>query len=326
MRLIWTLAFVLGTSVPWGSLDAQNLIDVWLDVDPAIGFGEVDDGVTMVQAFHSPELRLRGVSVVFGNSTLSSGVNVAVNLVRSFGPEDMEVYRGAASPEEFGAETDAVRAMAQALRVQPMTILALGPVTNVGTLVRNHPELHDRIEQIVVVAGRRPGQRFITTDQSRQNFPRDFNFESDVPAMQAILDTGIRLVMAPWEVSSQVWISRSDLESIRTQSLSAFYIWANTHHWLDSWVERRGVAAFNPYDALAVGYLTHPELIQGTEMDVEIELGPDERATPEELAAGRTKPYLHVREADRPARPALYLHTPSDDFRVMLLDRLVGPP
>jgi len=300
-------------------------INVWLDVDPANGVGEIDDGVMMLQAFHSPELKVRGVSIVFGNAPLRYAINAGYNVVKTFGPEGMEVHSGAASGEDFGKENDAVRAMAAALREAPMTIVAVGPVTNVGTLVKLHPELNERIESIIVVAGRRPGQKFITTQASRATYPRDFNFESDVPAMQAILDTNIKFVMAPWEVSSKVWITREDIESLRSRSLAGEYLYLTSQHWLRSWETRRGVAAFNPYDTLAVGWLTHPQLIEGALVDVSIEIGADERATQEERAAGATKPYLLMHERKEPTRPAIYLHTPKLGFKPMLLDRVAGP-
>ena len=39
---------------------------VWIDTDPSMqrGAHEVDDGFALLQAFHSPELRIRGVSIV----------------------------------------------------------------------------------------------------------------------------------------------------------------------------------------------------------------------------------------------------------------------
>lgn len=300
---------------------AGGPVDVWLDVDPANNVGEIDDGLTMIQAFHSPELRVRGVSVVFGNAPLRYAVAAAINVVRAFGPEGMEIHTGAASGEEFGEDNDAVRAMAAALRERPMTILALGPVTNVGTLVRLHPELAGRIEAIFVVAGRRPGQRFINTELGRDTFPRDFNFEMDVPAMQAILDTGIPLVLAPWEVSSHVWVTGRELAALSRTGPPGAYIHATSQHWLHSWRERRGVDAFNPYDTLAVGWLTHPGLIEAMPVTVRIQEDVDERDP------SRTKSYLLVRpEVGSSGRGATYLYRAKPGFKRVLLERLAGPP
>ena len=51
--------------------------------------------------------------------------------------------------------TQATQALANLLQEQRVTILALGPLTNIATLLVHHPELRDRIAQVVAVAGRR---------------------------------------------------------------------------------------------------------------------------------------------------------------------------
>src|SRR5438046_2449945 len=112
-------------------------IPVWIDTDPAIGEPErdVDDGLALVQAFHSPELQIRGVSVVFGNAPLDRGFPIAQRLVSRYGPPRLKVFRGAANAIDLSKETDASRALAAALRAGPLAILALGPVTNVATVL-----------------------------------------------------------------------------------------------------------------------------------------------------------------------------------------------
>jgi len=66
---------------------------VWIDTDPAVGEPDrdVDDGLALVQAFRSPELDIRGVSVVFGNAPLDRGLPIARRLVRDFGPPRLRV-------------------------------------------------------------------------------------------------------------------------------------------------------------------------------------------------------------------------------------------
>src|SRR5262245_58666785 len=158
---------------------APSRVAVWIDTDPAIGEPErdVDDGLALVQAFHSPELDIRGVSVVFGNAPLDRGLPIAQRLVHDFGPHALKVFGGAAAATDRSHETDASRALAAALRTgPPLTILALGPVTNIATVLAKHPELSSRITRLIAVAGRRPGQRF-TTGTTNPNGHRDFNFE-----------------------------------------------------------------------------------------------------------------------------------------------------
>lgn len=297
--------------------------DVWLDVDVATGMPnrDVDDGLAMIQAFNSPELTIRGVSAVFGNSPLDKGVPIAREIVAKFGPKGVYVHPGAASLDDFGKVTDAVRAMAVSLRAKPMHILALGPVTNVGTLVQKHPELHDRIESIVMVAARRPGQRFTYPEHTGPPF-RDFNFENDPAAMKAILETDIPLVFAPWEVSSHVWLTQKDLDWLAKEGGSGVWITEKSLGWLEMWETRLNLHGFNPFDTLAIGWMTHPELIQGMKVIARIEEGPDDTV---QTGAPRTKPYLLVEPTTDHRRRIVYTFRPAEQFKSILLQRLAGP-
>ena len=63
------------------------MIDVWIDTDPSIGvpLHEADDGFALVQAFHSPELRIRGISTTYGNAGLGTTDRIAREMARWFG-------------------------------------------------------------------------------------------------------------------------------------------------------------------------------------------------------------------------------------------------
>ena len=195
---------------------------VWIDTDPAIGEPErdVDDGLALVQAFRSPELDLRGVSVVFGNAELARGLPIARRLVKNYGPPGLRVFKGAAAASDLQEETEASRALAAALHTGPLTILALGPATNVATVLSKHPDLAARVVRVIAVAGRRPGQRF-TTGTTNPAGHRDFNFELDPKAFQVLLDSHVELVLAPFEIASKVWLDDADLDRLASSSSAA---------------------------------------------------------------------------------------------------------
>ena len=311
-----------------GASVAGGAAAVWLDVDPAMGLpqSEVDDGLAMLQAFASPELAIRGISVVFGNTALANGVPVAESLVADFGPEGLSVASGAASSEELGQSNEAVEALAAALRREPLTVFALGPVTNVASLVQLHPDVLGNIERIVMVAARRVGQSFRTGAPS--NTPhRDFNFELDAPAMQVLLDTEIELVFAPWEVSSKVWLRQADLDALAETGERGTFVASQVETWVQRWQDNLGVDGFNPFDTLAIGWLTHPEQIETIVADAWIESAEDD------VEPGQTKPYLYVEPVvagspDPPEgrRRVVYATAPTEDFKPTLLRRLAGTP
>ena len=72
---------------PAESGGAMTATAVWIDTDPSIRPGgyEVDDGFAMIQAFHSSELDIQGVSLVYGNAALDIEIPIGQELVRRFG-------------------------------------------------------------------------------------------------------------------------------------------------------------------------------------------------------------------------------------------------
>jgi hypothetical protein len=87
---------------------------IWIDTDPSVmpGGHEVDDGLALIQAFHSSEVLVRGVSIVFGNAELREAVPIAEKIIEQFGPKNLHPYPGAVSAEQLGIETPASRALA----------------------------------------------------------------------------------------------------------------------------------------------------------------------------------------------------------------------
>jgi pyrimidine-specific ribonucleoside hydrolase len=295
---------------------------VWIDTDPSISSGarEVDDGFALIQAFHSPELEIRGVSVVFGNAPFETAWPLGREIVQNYGPAHLPVYAGAANAEQLGVENDATRALAAALQREKLTILALGPVTNIATVLKNHPELSDRIAAIIAVAGRRPRQSFVTGTKPHTPF-RDFNFEMDAPGFQVLLDTNAQLVLAPWEVSSKVWLTNDDLNQLAAGKPSAQWLAAPGRDWLQMWQEKFGVDGFNPFDTLAIAYVTSPELLEWEDLPCAIQTLPDDRAPAGEKA--KNKPFLVVAQDLASKRTVRYCHTPKPAFKSDLMARLL---
>ncbi|QDU34095.1 Pyrimidine-specific ribonucleoside hydrolase RihB [Poriferisphaera corsica] len=277
-------------------------IQVWMDVDPANGIGEVDDGLMMIAGFSSERVDVRGVSVVFGNSPVVYGKAIGGNIVRAFGPEYLwseGVHVGAESDRDLGEETEAVKAMIAGLEGleadESMVVLATGPVTNVATVLLKRPDLQEKIQKIVVVAGRRPGQKLRSGEMDEIRFT-DLNFENDVEGMQVLLRSEVELVLVPWEVASQVWLTRDDLEKLRAEGGGrGIYIYATTQHWFDAWEKEFGAGkekGFNPFDTLALGYVVDPGMFETEEVVARVERGLSDMKG-EEM---KMKDYLTVRK------------------------------
>ena len=301
---------------------------VWIDTDPAIGEPErdVDDGLALVQAFHSPELEIKGVSVVFGNAALDRGLPIARTLVHDFGPKGLNVYAGAAAVADPPRPTEASEAIAAALRQSPMTILALGPMTNIATVLTRYPELRSRITRVIAVAGRRPGQRFTTGTTNAQGH-RDFNFELDPHAFQVLLDSQVDVVLAPFEISSKIWIESADLDRLAASaSPAARAIVPPAREWLSLWRKLFGVSGFNPFDTLAVAYAISADGFRCDRLAARIDTLADDVTEPgvQGVRVDR-KPYLlAAKELSGTRAHVTYCWAAPAGFKADLLARLGG--
>jgi pyrimidine-specific ribonucleoside hydrolase len=300
-------------------------VPVWIDTDPAVGVKDrdVDDGFALVQAFNSPEIAVRGVSVVFGNAPLAQAWPIGRRIVQRFGARGLTAYRGAASAAERGTETAASRALAAALRADPLVVFVLGPATNVATVLTNHPDLAPRIVRIVAVAGRRPGQRF-TTGTKNDAGHRDFNFEMDPNAFQVLLDSHVPLTLTPFEISSRVWITADDLTAFSRGPEAVRSMVGAARSWLALWERTFGVDGFNPFDTLAIARIVSPDLLTCEALPARIEERPDDVTEPRmQGASAARKPYLLASKELAPALPIEYCSTAAPAFKADLLQRLL---
>jgi inosine-uridine nucleoside N-ribohydrolase len=245
------------------SLNAAKL-STWIDTDPACGQGatnDVDDCWALMMALRSPELDLRGISTTFGNTKGETALQVAHQAIGHLGgAAQTPIYEGS---HDRGSPawklTQGSMAIASMLRREKLTIIAQGPLTNIATVIINHPDLVKNIDRIVIVAGKQPGDLFHPGQQWWFHF-RDFNIRKDTPAARIVLDSGIPLVLTPFELATNVTITRSDLDKLASGDKAARWLRQVSLPWMSFWEDHLHKPGFHPFDALAVGYVTMPEL------------------------------------------------------------------
>ena len=278
------------------------------------GGHEPDDGVAMVQAFHSPELRVAGVSVVFGNAPVDRGYAIARDIVGRFAPENVGVHKGSARAAPH--PTPASRALVAALEREPLTVLALGPATNVAAALRERPDLADRIETVVLVIGRRAGEA-LTFPGGGPNL-LDFNFELDPAAAKVVVGSGAPVVLAPFELAAKLPIDAKEWASVWDTPFGEFFR-RPIEDYLDWFGDNYGRRATYPFDSFAVSFLVAPELLRCDRTSVIVEDGPADGYAD----TGETKPWL-VRTDASGGWPVTWCHTPDPELKAELLRRLAG--
>ena len=245
-------------------------LPIWIDTDPACGqsaTSDVDDCWALMLALRSPELNIRGISTTFGNTKGETALQVARQVIRQLGGASRSnqtplIYQGShssGSPE--WKSTQASEAIAAILRQEKLMIIAQGPLTNIATVIINHPDVVRNVERIVMVAGKRPGNLFHPGEQWWFHF-RDFNIRKDTPAAKIVLDSGIPLILTPFELATKVTIMRSDLDKLGSGDEAAHWLRQASQSWMSFWEDHLHKQGFYPFDALAVGYVTMPELFK----------------------------------------------------------------
>lgn len=240
---------------------------IWLDTDAACGLGatdDVDDCWALLLALKSESLAIRGVSTVFGNVAENRAYPAARQFLERFayhtGKTAPPVYRGAAEAigEGKGTTSQAARALATALEREPLTVVALGPLTNVAALLRERPDMIPRVRSVIAIAGSRTGQRrFFFRDSGLLHF-HDLNFLKDPQAFDLVIKAGVPLALLPFEAAQQVRIGPQDLDALSGAGRPEAWLAESSLGWLDFWQTKLGEDGFHPFDSLAVGYAVDP--------------------------------------------------------------------
>lgn len=237
---------------------------VWLDTDLMIGLPErapreVDDGVTLMMALQHPDkINLVGISTI---TYADYGYETAQKLLRWYSRgKTIPVYKGSDKADDIGTENDATRALADALRKEKLTILAIGPLTNIATLLKNHPELASQIEEVVVCAGRTPGYSFKPGLEKIIVF--DYNFEKDVESFRTVLDAGVKMVLSGFECSVYLFLGKTDFEFLNNRFQGDKWVYDQLTPWALRGKKLFGIEGFIPYDVTPLGHITHPEFFK----------------------------------------------------------------
>jgi inosine-uridine nucleoside N-ribohydrolase len=239
---------------------------VWIDTDVSIGspFREVDDAFALVLAFHSPEIRITGLSTTYGNAPLGQTTRAARDLVQRFGRSaDLtvdHVFAGAGSASDLGRRSGASDALTAILQKQKVTYIALGPLTNLATFLQLHPKMANRIERVIFVGGQAPGVS-LAFGPTRSFHIHDANVFKDSAATGTVLRSNIPLTLVPTATGSHLLVDGADLRQLERSGGAGNYLSHESRIWLWFWTHFVKTNGGPIFDALAIVPMTRPELL-----------------------------------------------------------------
>jgi len=271
---------------------AQAKIPIILDTD--LG-DSIDDAMALAFALRSPELDVRAVTTVIDD--VESKTRLAWKMLGIFNRRDIPLAMGATEPlldpvmatssKEFDVLTrndtipDAARRRAVDLIVdtllqsrQKITVVAIGPLTNIALALKTDPRIKNNIERIVIMGG-----AYFTSQA-------EYNFKRDRTAAEIVFQSGVPITAVGLDVTSLGKLREKDLDMLRlaTDPTGQFIV-----RLLDLAEEETHEAHPTLHDPLAIAAIFRPDLVDFQPGIVNIPLSGGGQAIFKPQAASKTK-------------------------------------
>ena len=248
----------------------------------------VDDALALILAFHSPELDVKAVTGVNGNVPLEQvfkNIQRVLSLIR---PKDKPlIAKGADRPlkgkplyahsvhgqdglggarinREEGKEWwqfyagPADELITKMARQDPgeVTLIAIGPLTNLALAVKKNPEGMGKLKDIVIMGGA------VRTGGNITPYA-EFNVFSDPLAAKIVLESGLPITLVPLDVTHRVSLTPRWMEERVNPINNSFSRFAVEATGYDSTTHQfRNKELIHLHDPLAVGVVIDPDLVK----------------------------------------------------------------
>lgn len=265
---------------------------VILDTDPGI-----DDGMAIAFALAHPHIELLALTTVFGNVNIDKATRNAQYVLDVFGATDVAVVKGASVPVEQTPlphaefvhgedgigncypdtpvtlnaaaahatlhEMSAADYIVDQARANPggITLVAVGPLTNVALALEKEPNLPSMVKQLVVMGG--------AVDEPGNVTPlAEANFFNDPHAADRLLEHEWPMVVVGLDVTHKVMITDAHLAKLRDEAgQTGDFLWRSSRFYIDFYSSKGAAKDENArqcamHDAAALVYLVEPDAFE----------------------------------------------------------------
>lgn len=256
-------------------------IPIIIDTDPGH-----DDALAIMFAVKSEIFDIKAITSVAGNSTIENTTRNARYILNLLDREDIPVYSGSAKPlvrelikavvhgksglegidpkNESNLTNDAVDKIIKIVKEnENITLVTLGPLTNIARAIEKDKEVMKRVKQIVIMGGaiKVPGNK---------NRVAEFNIFVDPDAANIVFKFPVKKFLVPLDACNHVQLQLEDFEKLSGTSLYE-PITAMMKPYIENIFKDEGIKAALMYDPLTVYYLFNPDVYKVKEYDLKIE-------------------------------------------------------
>ena len=263
---------------------------VILDVDPGH-----DDAVALMLACCHTGLDLLAVTTVAGNVSLEKTTHNALRVLSLVGCTDVPVGAGASKPlrrplhtaedihgktgldgpeeiPEASFEADergAVALIADTIRSssEPVTLVPVGPLTNIAAFLHEHPDLKDGVARISLMGG--------SMGLGNTTPAAEFNIYVDPEAAREVFESGVPITMSGLDVTHQAGAGPAERDRLRSTGRVGGVVAGFLDFFAATYESVFGFDAPPLHDPVAVAAVLEPGLLKTRQMRVDIECESD---------------------------------------------------
>ncbi len=300
-----------------------------IDTDPG-----VDDSLTFLLAFASPEVKLEALTTSQGNVTVEKGTRNALAVLELARMGQVPVARGSElplvqpllasdlvhgksgignaqlpEPKNRPLGQHAVDFLIEKVLAEPgqLSIFPIGPLTNIAMAIRKEPRFAQNVKELVIMGG-------ALREGGNMTPLAEFNIYVDPHAAHIVFHSGIPITLIPLDATHKCILTQSHVDKLlEIKSPISRFIYDSVEDYMKFSFER-GQKGCALHDPLTLAAIIAPDLLTLKEYYVDVDISGS-------ISMGNTfADFLGLTK--KPANMKVAMDVRGDDFVTLFLQRM----